>query len=192
LHDDALVLVTSDHGEEFFDHGFVYHPMQLYSELTRVPLIVYGHGFAPRRVERDVSTLDILPTLRDILGGHPSSQDQGTSLRPLLEGGRPKKRAIFTMRMEEASHGPAEWKRAVISEGIKYILTQPSGAEELYDLTGDPGEHDNIVSKRPELAARLRARLQHLQRTIPHWERTFLPASKVPDLRELDTLGYGR
>ena len=63
-----IVVVSADHGEEFRDHGGVYHGSTLYEEQIRVPLIVRAPGLAPRRVSAPVQTIDIAPTLMGLLG----------------------------------------------------------------------------------------------------------------------------
>jgi arylsulfatase A-like enzyme len=76
----TLVVFTADHGEEFGDHGGGGHRFKLYSELTRIPMFLHYPGVTPRRVRADVSIVDLLPTLRSILGLPPSEQDAGIDL----------------------------------------------------------------------------------------------------------------
>ena len=153
--EDALVIVTSDHGQEFGDHGDFGHGFQLYSELTRVPLLIRQPGGPTGRIEVDVSTIDILPTLRAFLHAPPNPQDRGISL---VSGDAPAEpRALFAMRTR--ARNPEEKKRAVIYDGLKLIVTEPAGTGELYDLRADPGETQDLAAARPADVARLAALL---------------------------------
>jgi hypothetical protein len=89
LFDRTLVVFTSDHGEEFGEHGSVgQHSHTLYDELLRVPLIVKlpRGGFAGRTVEEQVGGIDLLPTILDVVGVASDAPFHGRSLLPLLEG----------------------------------------------------------------------------------------------------------
>lgn len=84
--DDTLVVITSDHGEEFHEHGALLHS-QAYRETLHVPLFVVWKGFEPRRIESVVENLDIAPTLYEITGVQGPETLSGHSLLPVLEGG---------------------------------------------------------------------------------------------------------
>jgi arylsulfatase A-like enzyme len=81
----TLVLFTSDHGEEFMEHGRMFHGQSTYGELSRVPLIMWGPGLIPRGVvDETVETIDIVPTLLEISRLRAPEAMQGQSLVPLL------------------------------------------------------------------------------------------------------------
>jgi arylsulfatase A-like enzyme len=93
----TLLIVTSDHGEEFYEHGELGHGHNLYSQTTHVPLVVYpAQQAAPgSRIASPVSTIDVLPTIRDAAGLPSSPTDEGVSLlnaaataKTLPDGGR--------------------------------------------------------------------------------------------------------
>jgi len=95
LWDDALIIVTSDHGEEFLDHGATQHSVQLYEEVLRVPLLVKfpaGHRWAERHgdhLDDRVRLVDLFPTMVELLGDDVSELPyalDGHSLGPILEG----------------------------------------------------------------------------------------------------------
>jgi arylsulfatase A-like enzyme len=189
--DDALVIVTSDHGQEFGDHGSFGHGFQLYSELTQVPLLVRHPEGPTGRVSRDVSNLDVLPTLRALVGAPPSSQDRGL---PLLGAGAPgdeHERAFFSMRSRIFMKRKAN-KRAVVRGGLKLILSEPAGEVELYDLTTDPGEQHDLAEEREDEMVALRA-LLHEQR-LRFGSAGHEPADPIragPEMIEmLERLGY--
>ncbi len=161
LDEATHVFVTSDHGEEFLDHGGVMHGQTLYEELIRVPLIVRPakrEALPPHVVGERVSTLDLYPTLLDIAGLPPRKEAAGASLVPLLRAGdvpeAPRLIASQLFRKGFAS-------TALYLEGDKFIRRQriarlegastgaAPGAEdvtlELYRLESDPRERINIA-----------------------------------------------
>jgi arylsulfatase A-like enzyme len=183
--DDAtVVIVTADHGEEFGDHGGREHDFTLYSELTRVPLVVVHPGARPLRlrVRENVSALDVLPTLRAILGQPPSPQDEGRSLTEhYLSPAPPAERTLFSMR----TAGLGAEKRQ------KLIVSSPPEQAEVYDLAADPGERDDLAAQRPELVAELGSRWRRFESGARRWQRS---AETIPvdgeTLEQLRRLGY--
>jgi arylsulfatase A-like enzyme len=141
----SLVFVTSDHGEEFLDHGAWGHEKTLYEELVRVPLIVHGPGVAPRRETRQASLLDVTPTILAWAGLALPEHAQGRSLlEPLPEREaygetQHTKNATYKLFLRE---GQGRYK-AVLSIGRERgeIL-----GEEWFDLASDPRER---VGQRP-------------------------------------------
>jgi len=97
LLDDTLVVLTSDHGEEFHDHGAWGHGHSLHRELLRVPLVMRWPGRLPagRRVSERVRSVDLYPTLADLLGLQPPPGLAGRSLLPLLDGSESGDREAF-------------------------------------------------------------------------------------------------
>jgi arylsulfatase A-like enzyme len=183
----SVVVVTADHGEEFGEHGSGNHRFKLYSELTRIPLVLHHPGVAPRRVHANVSLVDVLPTLRSVLGLPPSDQDAGVDLTAFYTkaGEAPADRALFASR----TTGMA-WKRSVVRGRYKLIETRPGGIE-LYDLESDPGERRNLVDERGELSEELLRFASEFKASAPKWDgaRTMIEVSPE-DLRRLEELGY--
>lgn len=137
-----VVMLFSDHGEEFWDHGSFGHGHTLYEELMRVPLVVRAPGLTPRRVSEPVSLLDLTPTVLDLLR-RPVKGLDGQSLVPLLRGD-PAARVRFAQRalpMGWPLYGTVRW--GVLTGQRKYNTL---GSQEfLYDLALDPGERINRV-----------------------------------------------
>lgn len=144
---DVVVVVSADHGEEFRDHGGVYHGSSLYEEQIRVPLIVRAPGLAPRRVVAPVETVDIAPTVLALAGVPAPRTMRGDDLRALAVG------RIDTM-------GPAfaavTHKRMAVRWPYKLIADLRFNLYELYDLAADPRERTNLAGSRPELLDELR------------------------------------
>jgi arylsulfatase A-like enzyme len=183
----TLIVFTADHGEEFGEHGSGNHRFKLYSELTRIPLFLHHPGVGPGRVRINVSLVDLLPTLRSILGLPPSEQDAGTDLTAFYRdaGEAPEERALFASR----TSGMA-WKRSVVRGRYKLIESRPGGTE-LYDLESDPGERKNIADERGELSEELMRSAVDFKGSARTWDgaRTTLEISPE-DLRRLEALGY--
>jgi len=191
--DDTVVIVVADHGEEFGDHGGSGHDFKLYSELTHVPLVIHQPGVDPvrHRVAANVSLVDVLPTLRSILGVAESDQDEGMDLtRHYRSDEAPEPRHIFSMRASETASATVE-KHAVIFENHKYILSTPAGRQELFDLAADPGEKQNLARTMPELALAMRSQLTTFQRSARRWKpETVGLEFDEEQLEALEQLGY--
>jgi arylsulfatase A-like enzyme len=157
-HPNTILVITSDHGEEFWEHGSIGHAKTVYEELSRVPLIIRIPKAERRTVTAPVETIDILPTLAAVIGAKPDPAWQGRDLGNISEA-----RPVFTqtrgsipefqLHLESVTDGP-----------LKLILNRHHCGgrppEELYDLANDPGEQRNLVERAPEQAQRLRALLE--------------------------------
>ncbi len=146
LFDGSLIVLTSDHGEEFWEHEGVEHGHTVYEELVRVPLIVKRAGQTTGIVEpRPVSLESILPTVLTSCG-IPYDADR-LSAAPLLAQ-QPVSRDLLT-----TGNLYYQDRVAVLFDGWKYIRFFLTGVEELYDLANDPGERTSLVALTPpELA----------------------------------------
>jgi arylsulfatase A-like enzyme len=193
----TLVVVTSDHGEEFDDHGSMEgHQWTLYDEVLHVPLIVRAPGIAGGRVVDDlVETLDIAPTILDLLGMPPAPEFQGRSLAPLLSGESGEAGHLAYAKTEQFNS-----KQSVRSSTHKLIHTFDTGTNafgfpvrpgfELYDLRSDPGEQTNVFSEDSDVGDELR-------RALLRWLATgeaLDPSAEVEfteeERRRLRSLGY--
>ena len=182
LFEKTMVVFTSDHGEEFWEHENVGHGHTLYDELTRVPLIVKPPGGAPpvERVGTQVRLIDISPTILDYLELPAPIEGQGESLRPLMEG----EPGIHRPSFAEALIYFGE-KKSIDDGRYRLILSPNSGSVELFDLAEDPGERRNIAEEHPEITARLRQELTaHLQQQEEY--RQSLASSGDSEMTTLD------
>jgi arylsulfatase A-like enzyme len=144
LLEDALLIYSSDHGEEFLEHGGWTHSRTLYQELLHVPLLLRLPEGRARRVRDPVSLLDVAPTVLDAFGLPAPPSFQGRSLLPLARGASREARPIFA----ETEHGLDKRHRVAVRDGpLKYLLVLPPSpappvvvAEQLFDLAADPGE----------------------------------------------------
>jgi arylsulfatase A-like enzyme len=160
LDDKTLVVVVSDHGEAFGQHHFAgqrmfFHGQTLYDELIRVPLLIHVPGSAPRQHDGVVETIDVAPTILDVLGIARPSSWTGRSLAPVLAGQSLAEKPAFA----ELLAVPA-WNhqaRAMVTGDGKWKLFHRigDGRFELYNLADDPGETRDRYAAEPELARKL-------------------------------------
>jgi len=193
LYDDALIVVTSDHGEEFREHGRFIHS-QPYDETTHVPLFIkFPHSRkAGTRVSRVVETVDLMPTLLEALKLDVPDGVQGESLLDLLGDGRTwTKDAVL-------SEDSITWTRyGLRTDGVKLIMDLKTGHRELYDLAADPGETTNLADERPDLADEMEGRLERLVRANRRLGRAFADGTvsgkdvlSGEERKRLESLGY--
>ncbi len=182
---NAVVIITADHGEEFGEHGGVLHGGKLYEELLHVPLIVVGVGVEEGVVDpRLVSLVDVAPT---ILAAAGLPVPEGMEGRDLLGDPSP---AVWTEQRIFAQYGSQLY--CVRTPRWKLIYRPAGERAQLFDLRHDSSERRNLVQKNPETAAKLLAELEAWRRTrrrldLAHRPQNELSADKVEELR---ALGY--
>jgi arylsulfatase A-like enzyme len=150
--DRTLVVVVSDHGEEFWDHGTVLHSHSLFQELVHVPLIFRGEGRAGTLVPETVRNLDVAPTVLDALAVPVPATHRGESLLPRLAGAAGESLPAVSEMGSLKSILDAPWKLVVDGQG--------RGA--LFDLSQDPGETENVAARYPEVVGGYRRLLEGL------------------------------
>jgi arylsulfatase A-like enzyme len=185
--DRSVIIITSDHGEMLFDHrDFRAHDFYLYNALIRVPLLLRAPGYpGGRSVENFVSTVDLVPTVLELLKVDYSGDFEGSSLVPLLEGEREGWRRPL---LSETSRGAA-----IIADPWKLILDYETETTELYDVSVDPGEETDLAKLEPEVAARLEQELRQMMaqnRAASAGSEVELLELDADMVRNLRALGY--
>ncbi len=197
---DTVLLICSDHGEEFMEHGQKGHRFSLHYELNRVLFLVAGPGIAPRRVEVGASLVDVLPTLVELAGLPASDGREGVSLAPLLrepaDAAPPAKlldRPLFAHRGERRRKEHL-WG---VQRGNLRMIALGNQSPALYDFVADPGETKDLaalVEGDPALRRRyddlLKALDSFRSRGIPKPEATGEVILDDAKLEELRALGY--
>jgi arylsulfatase A-like enzyme len=149
--DKTIVVFTSDHGEEFLEHGRCFHLTTLYREVLHVPLIVAGPGVAHRRVAGLVpASVTIAPTVLDLVGIHDTLP--GPSLTGAVAGEPPRFDAVIseTYRSERGGRGRGQ-VLAVTRADDKLIHWVTEGRYEYFDLLADPDELRPLDQERPSV-----------------------------------------
>lgn len=213
---ETLVVVTSDHGEELFDHGGVLHGYTLYQEMLRIPLVLYAPGrIGSVRVGRSTDTLDLHATLIEICGLDATAGSEGRSLLPWVaarrgEAAAAERAAADSPTTADAVHLAAasslrggifsarseSWKvvwapRIGGGWGMGEGLGRSRDSEYVFHLATDPGETVNLAGTDDLEAAWLRSRLLGwVQRRLePDREEEPAP-DDAATLRHLRALGY--
>jgi arylsulfatase A-like enzyme len=152
LNERAILIITSDHGEAFGEHGAQTHGTTLYEEELRVPLLIRIPSRRARKVEQLVTLLDLGPTVLDLFHQKTPGYFIGQSLVPFLIGQSP------TMTRPVAAE--ARLKQAMIfPNGMKIIYDTRTGSAELYDLRRDPDERHDLSGD----SGKLRESLEELR-----------------------------
>lgn len=194
LVENTLLLFTSDHGEEFLQHGDFLHK-ELYDEHIHVPLIMHIPGedkYKHQVVKQQVSLIDIVPTLLDYLFLPIPVMMQGTNLWPILDG-KNSNLPVFSERIV-ISDVPDK-KKAIRTPEWKYIWWPTMQKAELFSLTDDSAERLNVVGKYPEVAAKLhRQVMEWLQENEKKGQsiKTFSHTFDAKTIDKLKSLGYIR
>ena len=182
-----LVIVTSDHGEEFGEHGGLLHGVSLYDEILHIPLIVAGTTVTAGTVDRRMaSMIDIAPTILSTAGAAVPPALPGTNLvdPPISEP--PARPAVFSQYADELY--------SIRTQRWKLIEDRERGTTKLYDLVSDPGEQHDLSEERPDVRRNLLPRLRKWRRSCTplqglDWTR---PAITQRDIDRLKLLGYLR
>ena len=146
--DETVLVVVSDHGEAFYEHGQPTHGTQLFEEQVRSLLMVRFPGQAGRRVDAPVDLLDLAPSLVRRLGlpAHGNFQGRDDIFTPdYSAAGRSFYFTIQGMTSEDA----------ILRDDWKYIVNWRTGEESLFHLATDPGELEDRLAERPDVAREL-------------------------------------
>ncbi len=187
----TVVAVVGDHGEELGEHGELTHGLLLYQPSLHVPLIIRARGVLPGGwvVPTPVSLVDVAPTLADLLG-HPLPPPSGKPLdgrdlsAPLVNRRPPPREDLYAESLYGTSFG---WSPVFsLRRGdLKYIQAP---RPELYDLSGDSREEDNLIGRRPAQGKEMAERLAPI---LAEGSSAGTPVSLDAEARaRLGSLGY--
>jgi arylsulfatase A-like enzyme len=156
----TVVIVTSDHGEEFGEHGMTRHGFELWQTLVRVPLMIRAPGAAPRRIDLPRSGIDLAPTILGFFGVVPDPSYEGKSLVGEAYGATPEDRDVVVDLPVTSDNGK---RRALVHDSEKLLCFDNDSYCKLYDVEKDPLEKTPL--KGDDLAA-MRDRYQELLKRI--------------------------
>lgn len=185
---NTIVIAVGDHGEGLDDHNEHTHSNMVYNSTMHVPLIVsLPERFASGRREAAVVSLtDIMPTILDVLNIEHARPSYSRSLRPALEGTSMTNGVCYGESQEPFVENGWSPLQSLTTETWKYIRTT---RPELYDLSNDAAELDNLAASRPE-------QLDAMEKQLADLEATFVDRAAVPvhlsndERRVLESLGY--
>ncbi len=185
----TLVVVAGDHGESLGEHGEPTHGLFLYDTTVRVPLLFrYPAGLpAGRVVSGQTRLIDVMPTVLDLWGIDAPAGIHGTSLVPMLAGERQDLGLEAYLETQlpafEYSWSPL---RGLRGSDWKYVAAPE---EELYDLSSDPGELENLAPRDRRRAASLRSRLEEIAARVSSSRSSQVHLTRELR-RQLESLGY--
>ena len=186
LYEDALIVLTSDHGEGLGDHGEQEHGLFLYRETIQVPLVVKlpGRRGAGRRVSTPVQHVDLLPTILTLAGGSVPAGLPGRVLAPSFEGGALPEQGLYAEALYPRYHFGWSELYSLTDAQFRFIRAP---RDELYDVERDPGERRNLAGERSSTAGAMRRALERLLAGVP----VDAPSAVSEEARErLQALGY--
>lgn len=138
----TIVILTSDHGEEFFEHGKLSHINDLYQELISVPLMIKIPGVWSKEITGLSQAIDLAPTILDLLGLKQIPQFQGRSLAPFM-GILDKSNRIDEYQITQKQK---DYRASYRKDSWKVIIGQDKEVLQLFDLSKDPGEKNNLLN----------------------------------------------
>jgi arylsulfatase A-like enzyme len=185
---EPIVAFTSDHGDEFRDHGGLTHSPKLYEELVHVPLLVTSPDRSPETVQIPVSLMDVGPTLLSLVGGNTEGM-WGVDLRD-----QPDDRGVFS----EVAQAPDDPNDS-ISRDVRvtacrtakwtYIRDDLRGREELYDREADPGERKPLPEA--DIPVSVRERVSSFRQRVDKTSPELLSRDMSESVESrLENLGY--
>jgi len=193
LRERTLVVITSDHGEGLGEHDEPTHSYFVYDSTMRVPLLLWGPPSLPRgrRVAGNARTVDILPTVLDLMGRTLPEGLHGRSLVAALATPDGVASGLAYGETLDLYRIFGTTPIRLLRQGRwKYIH---SAKPELYDLEADPAESHDLIANEPQVSAELEARLRGLLKTTKTRAETAAPSDSGagdPNLARLEALGY--
>jgi len=192
--DNTLFIVTSDHGEGLWEHGHMGHGVSLYKEEIHVPLLIYfkSEKNKARKIYTVVSTIDILPTVRELLGLPFSKLDEGKSLVPLIKGRKNKlnNRFIFTYLWKKVRK-EIEFKSTIYRNW--HFIISPNNKRRLFDWLENKKEHValNKFKQNLKLAKQMEDKFMFFFKNCRKYNKETINYKLTKDkLKKLKSLGY--
>jgi arylsulfatase A-like enzyme len=162
-----VVIVTSDHGEEFGEHHMGRHGFEVWETLVRVPLLIVAPGASPRRIDVARSAIDLAPTILDFFGVASDPSFEGRSLVDEVYGAPAEPRDIVVDLPMTSDSGR---RRALIHGLYKLICFDNDAYCKLFALDVDPMEQSPVTKgeQYQEMVARYRALLKEIKEVPPY------------------------
>ncbi len=187
--ESTVIAVLSDHGESLADHGEFTHGVFLYDSTLRIPFLMSGPGVPKAlRVKQQARTVDLTPTLMEVMGMKPPPGMQGASLVPVFTGKETPAAVSYAETLFSKLNMGWSELRAIRTDRWKYIRAPKP---ELYDLAADPGESSNVFASHPAEAQVLESKLRSIIGAPEKVETSPVDRRIMDQLRSLGYLGGG-
>lgn len=191
--ENSIVVVLSDHGEEFREHGLIGHGKTLYREAIEVPFMIYVPGMQPARIKNYVTTMDLLPTLSGLLGFSSKDNWQGHDLTSLINKNSYPDRTLFAELLRRPDH-PHPEVRSALTNDWHYLATTRKGEKtnhELYNARLDRREKTNLAPEKTQIVAELNNQTFSLNSGNNNFKTITIEENLSDEgLDQLKTLGY--
>ncbi|HJT16476.1 MAG TPA: sulfatase-like hydrolase/transferase [Thermoanaerobaculia bacterium] len=188
----TIVVVVADHGEGLGEHGEDEHGYYIYDYAVHVPFILRIPGVRPMRVTSQVRTIDIAPTVMQLVADETPKEMQGLSLMPLIDGKKEPLRYAYSESVATKLQYGWAGLYGLRTNAFKFIQAPRS---ELYDLKNDPHESANLLESDRRVAVQLRNELAHVRadsdRRAPRVEEANVDTETMRKLASLGYLGGG-
>jgi arylsulfatase A-like enzyme len=207
--DETLIVLMSDHGEEFLEHGYHFHGNNAYGEMMNVPLIMHWPGVLPAGtvVEQTTESVDMMPTLLELAGITPPEAAQGQSLLPLIvdpdgvSDFGAIRRAAFSERVVVPAisfMGLPHDSYSIVLDGWKLIQNENQAEDwpefELYDHVKDPLNLEDVAEDHPDIVANLATELstwrEYAVSLRPPPDTEAIESLSAEEIARLRSLGY--
>lgn len=202
IYDNTMIIICSDHGEEFGEHGEIGHGHSLYTETTHVPLIIKTAGKQdPQRIIAKSQTVDILPTILDMLGIGIPINVQGNSFAPFLRGKTETgpRNYLYGQMVYHESIADDTWKLHVFKgyHDLPWLTRTMNlsifGKSELYRISSDPKERIDLHDTNQSISNRLSKTLEQWQKGLTLYQRNqheFKPNIDTKTVEKIKKTGY--
>ncbi len=187
LLDNTIVIITSDHGEEFLEHGDIGHKGSLHRELLQVPLIIYVPEVQPGRIKTQVSTIDLFDTITEMLGLTHQQKTNGQSLWKILNT---KDAANYTRKFQFSElDGKIKIRSHINPKG--HLLNNHTQSEiNYYNLITDPTEQNDFSQiETGEVKSRMQE-IQMLEKSFTGYQVEEYTTETAEEIKQLKSLGY--
>ena len=204
IYEDTLIIITSDHGENFGEHNFYFqHGSSLYEPSLKTPLIFRYPKSIPKGkiISQRVQNIDIMPTVLEMLGIPILDKIDGVSLLPLIKEKTKKSMSfIFAESIEEHFKGNervffpgirGKWRAMIEGDWkIIYIPHPENDIFELYNLKDDPEEKNNLIGKEKEIASHMKNKILEFLKLQDNEGDANIPDLTEKSKKLLRKLGY--
>ena len=189
--EDAIIVLVNDHGEEFGEHGQRGHKFSLHPEVCRAPLMISAPGLPSTRTPTPAHQVDILPTILGLVGLPKPSTTDGMDLMGEANPREHANRPILCHRSEPNSGKDGKELWSLLVGDWRLTEELPLGTRELYDLSRDPLERQDLAATHPDRVKAMSERLAQIKASLAPLPRNQVQVDLTHRLNmELKRFGY--